>query len=89
MFANFLRLITREPSTYQRAFVHEIEIVPGRSRIRRVQRLLFWGWIVILLKCLVTFWLIQRYQLPFNGWWIAAPSLAAAAVCSYLYRPQR
>jgi hypothetical protein len=89
MFANFLRLITRQPTAYQHAFVREVEVTPGRTRDQRVQRLLLWGWIVILLKCLATFWLIQHYRLPFNGWWIAAPSLLAAVVCSYLYRPRR
>ena len=90
MFANFLRLIARRPSgDYQQAFVAEVEVVPRQSRNRRLERLLFWGWITILSKCAATFWLIETYQLPVNGWWVAAPSLGAAAVCSWLYRPNR
>ncbi len=61
---------------------------PRRRRTRLADRLLLIGCALILAKCAGTFWLIDYYDVPFNGWWIAAPSLAAALACSciYLYR---
>jgi hypothetical protein len=90
MFANFLGRSTRQPpGSYDHAFVQGVEVRPRRGRTRLGDRLLVIGWLLILAKCAGTFWLIERYAVPFNGWWIAAPSLAAALACSFIYLRRR
>ena len=89
MFANFLGRSSRSATgSYDQAFVRGVEIHHRRRRTRLADRLLLIGWALILAKCAGTFCLIDYYDVPFNGWWIAAPSLAAALACSciYLYR---
>lgn len=86
MFANLLRLISRQPpAAYNHAFVEEVRVRQPRVRRRRTEAWLVLGGGLMAVKCWATFWLIQRYQIPLNGWWIAAPSLAAAAVCCWIY----
>lgn len=86
MFANLLRLISRQsPGAYNQAFVDEVRVRHPRRRRPLFELLLVVGWTLMGIKCWATFWAIERYQVPFNGWWIAGPSLAAAAVCTWIY----
>jgi hypothetical protein len=48
--------------------------------------LLMGGWFLIGIKCWGTFWAVNRYNMPINAWWIVAPTIAAAAVCTWIYR---
>jgi hypothetical protein len=86
MFANFLlRLRNLSPRAAEDPFVREIRIMRPVPRSRRSEMLLLVGWLLIALKTWGTFWIVQRYQMPFNPWWIVAPTLAAAAVCTWIY----
>lgn len=88
MFANLLQLITRRPRTgdYNLAFVSEVQVAaPPEPRSRRSERLLVVCWALIGLKSWGVWWLIEVYRIPFSPWWIIAPTLGAAAVCTGLY----
>tara|TARA_R110002050_G_scaffold200778_2_gene335796 strand:+ start:307 stop:579 length:273 start_codon:yes stop_codon:yes gene_type:complete len=86
MFANLLRLISRSaPDAYHHAFVEDVHVRRLRPRRRRAELLIVIGWGIMVVKCWATFWLIERYHIPFSGWWIAGPSLAAALVCTWVY----
>ncbi len=86
MFANLLPF--RNPSDsddHERAFVKEVTVKRPVRRSRRSELLILVGWILIALKCWGTFWVVKHYQMPFNPWWIVLPTLAAAALCTWVY----
>lgn len=86
MFANLLQLLNRQlTSNGDDAFVREVRVHHRVSRNRRSEQLLLWGWILIGVKSVAMFWLVDRYAMPFNAWWIVAPTLIAAAVCTWVY----
>ena len=86
MFANLLRLLHREPGNdYNQAFVREIRVRRRASRSRRSELLLGAGWALIAIKTVAMFWLVDTYSMPFNAWWIVAPTLLAAAICTWIY----
>lgn len=86
MFANLLPQRPRpHPGAIDRAFVREVRIPRRSGRNRASEALLAAGWLLILGKCAGTFWVVQRYAMPINAWWIVAPSLAAAAACTWIY----
>lgn len=91
MFANLIQLLTGRPSdrNYDLAFVKEVEVTAQEGRSRRSEKLLCICWLLIGLKCAATVWLIETYHVPFSAWWIIAPTLGAAAICTgiYLRRP--
>ncbi|WP_221032876.1 hypothetical protein [Actomonas aquatica] len=86
MFANFLP--SRRPedaSAHERAFVREVTVKRPVQRSRRSELLIAIGWICVFAKCWGSFWLVEHYQMPFSAWWIALPTLAAAALCTWVY----
>ena len=88
MFANLLQLIGRRPRPghYDLAFVAEVELAkPREPRNRRSEWLIAICWVLIALKSLGVWWLVDAYQMPFDAWWIIAPTIAAGAVCTGLY----
>lgn len=86
MFANFLPFLRKpSPVSPEVAFVREVKI---HRPVRRSRRSEFWivvGWGLIALKTWGTFWLVERYEMPFNPWWIVLPTIFAAAVCTWIY----
>jgi hypothetical protein len=42
-------------------------------------------WIVIAVKCVVVWWAMERYHVPFHPLWIVAPTLVFAALASALW----
>lgn len=87
MFANLLQLITRRsPSAdYGREFVKEVNIRERPRRNRKVERLFIICWLLIAVKCVVVFWACAHYRVPFSAWWVVAPTVLFAAVCTGLY----
>lgn len=84
VFHRLLRL--GSPSfSYERAFVREIAVSTGEPRSRRVERMLLLGWVLILLKSVLTAWAVQHYGVPVRASWIILPTLAMGAVCTWLY----
>jgi hypothetical protein len=86
MFANLLfRLRNLTPSVANDPFVQAVRVSQPIPRNRRSEVLLVAGWGLIGLKCWATFWLVERYTMPFDPWWIVAPTIAAAAICTWIY----
>jgi len=91
MFANLLHLFTRRPPPdYDLAFVKDVRApAPGEARSRRLERLLVVCWILIGLKSWAVWWLIRRYHVPIDPWWINGPTIGAGLVCTLIYLLRR
>ncbi len=90
MFANFLELFTRKPDDrYEHAFVKDVVVRPPPARSRSVERILLFGWILIAFKCAVVWWACRSYSVPVDPWWIIAPTLFMAALCTLIYWRRR
>lgn len=86
MFANLFQLLHRRVSPDDdRAFVREVHVRRRVPRSRLSELLLALGWLLIAVKSVAMFWLVGRYDMPFNAWWIVGPTLLAAAVCTWIY----
>lgn len=88
MLANLLHFFHRRRAAeeYDNAFVRSVEVRPPRGpRNRKSERVLVAGWILIALKCVAVAWSIRAYAIPVNPWWIIAPTLLAAGVCTWIY----
>ena len=86
MLTTLLRLITRQaPADYERAFVHEVEVKERIARNPWVERLILAGWLVIVVKCFVVIWAIDRWAVPFNAYWIIVPTILMAGLCTAVY----
>ena len=88
MFANLLPLFTRRSVSdrdYDRAFVQDVAVQAVEPRSRRVERALLVGWILIVIKCLLTAWAVSHYHVPIRASWIILPTIAMAAACTVIY----
>jgi hypothetical protein len=86
MLANLLRLISRNPPrSYEDAFVQEVIVTRKTPRNRRVEQLLVIGWLLIAAKSVLVIWVIHRWHVPFSPWWVIAPTVAFAALCTAIY----
>ena len=86
MFSNLLQLFHRRlPAEYDRAFVKEVRVRRRVPRSRRSELLLAFCWLLIAVKSWAMFWLVDRYTMPFDAWWIVGPTLLAAIVCTWIY----
>jgi hypothetical protein len=87
MFANLLQLLTRRPPPdYDRGFVEEVRVadhVPARNK--RVERIIFVCWILILAKCWLVVWLVDKYHMKFSPLWVTAPTIVFALICTAVY----
>lgn len=54
-------------------------------RNRRSEIVLAVGWALVLAKCLTISWAIRAYSVPIHPWWLIGPTLAFAALCTWLY----
>lgn len=88
MFANLLHFLNRRRTAedYDLAFIRGVDVQrPPGARSRRSEMVLLAGWVLIVAKCWGVWWLIEKYQMPVDPWWIIAPTIGAAAVCTWLY----
>ncbi len=84
MFAPFSRITPSRPEPA--AFVREVQVEhPREPRSRRSELVLGLGWVLIVVKCLGLHWLCRAYAVPVNPWWVIAPTLLFAGVCTGLY----
>lgn len=68
------------------AFVEKVRSgYPRESRSRRSELVLIGGWGLIIIKCLVVWWLIRVYAVPIHPGWVIFPTIGAAMVCTWLY----
>jgi hypothetical protein len=86
MFANLIQLITRRPPPdLEQSFVKEVHVTRRRTRNPRTEKILLWGWVLILLKSFLMIWAVDRYHMKFNANWIIIPTIVAALVCTAVY----
>ena len=43
------------------------------------------AWLLILVKCVIVWWAIDHWHMPFHAAWIIGPTLAFAALASLLW----
>ncbi len=86
MFHNLISALrSSTPGESNGAFVTDVRVKRPVGRSRRAERLLGWCWALIALKCVATFWVVRHYAMPFNPWWVVAPTLLAGAACTWIY----
>ncbi len=87
MFASLLQLLTRRPAPdCERGFVEEVRVsdhLPPRNR--RVERILLGCWLLIAAKCWLVVWLVEKYHMKFSAWWVTAPTVLFALLCTAVY----
>lgn len=49
------------------------------------RRLMLGAWILILAKCAAVWWVIDHWHVPVHPAWIIAPTLAMAALATFLW----
>jgi hypothetical protein len=61
------------------------------ARVRHpvVERIIWICWILIAIKCPIVLWAVPHYHIPFSPWWVIAPTVAGAAVCTAVYYGRR
>jgi hypothetical protein len=92
MFANLLQLLSgQSPSRaeYDHAFVRDVTVKVREPRNRRLELGLVVGWILIVAKSALMFWVVDRYRVPLNAWWINGPTVMLALLCTYVYLRRR
>lgn len=47
------------------------------------------AWVAILAKCVWVWWAVQHWHLPVHPLWIIAPTLACAALATWLWLVER
>ena len=87
MFSNLLQLISRRPSPdYERGFVEEVRLaeqMPAHNP--RIEKVILACWILIAAKCGLAVWLIDKYHMKFSPFWVTAPTVASALMCTAAY----
>jgi hypothetical protein len=56
---------------------------------RRVRWVMAAAWVLILAKCLLISWAVERYHMPFNAAWVIAPTLVFAGLATVLWLTHR
>ncbi len=59
-----------------------INIAQYPSRVRWFMGI---GWFLIAVKCVVVWWAIGHWNVPFHPLWIVAPTVAFAALASAIW----
>lgn len=86
MFANLIQLLTRRPPpNFEQTFVKEVHVTNKAPRNLKTERIILWGWVLILLKSFLMIWVVDHYHLTFNANWVIMPTVASAALCTFVY----
>lgn len=86
MISELFRLITgRTGAEDDTDFVEEVTLREKRRPSRSVERLILVAWVIIVAKCFVVAWAIERYAIPVQPGWVVVPTLFMAAICTALY----
>lgn len=59
-----------------------IDIAQYSPRVRWVMAV---AWVLIAVKCVLVWWAVERWHMPFHPMWIIAPTLAFAALATGLW----
>lgn len=86
MISELFRLITGRPRPDDDAdFVEELTVKERRRPSLEVERLILVAWLIIIAKCLLVAWAIERFGIPVHAGWVVVPTLFMAAICTALY----
>ncbi|HEY3757850.1 MAG TPA: hypothetical protein VGL42_16970 [Opitutaceae bacterium] len=86
MLATLLDLVTRRNRRdYPRGFIRSVTVRRESERDRKFERLLWIFWGVIVVKCVLVWWLMRHYHVPFHPLWVVLPTLMFAALCTAVY----
>jgi hypothetical protein len=86
VISELFKLITGRTSDARDAdFVEEVTLKETRQPSRTVERLILAGWAIIIAKCFVVAWAIERFAVPIQPGWVIVPTLFMAAICTALY----
>ena len=86
MLPNFFQLFSGKPTPrYEESFVHDVHVTRPRARNPRIERLLWIGWLLILIKSVLVWWACVHYAVPFHPLWIVGPTIAFATLCTAVY----
>ena len=88
MFANLVQLITGRPpprEVERGAFVREVHVIHGEPRNRRMEWLIFWGWVLIAIKHVLIIWVWRQYPVPFHQLWVNFPTWLLGALATGIY----
>ena len=86
MPTTLLRLfLSRSSVDYERAFIPEVTVTLQVARNSAVERLIFAGWLLIVIKCFVIIWAINHWAVPIHPYWITVPTILMAALCTAVY----
>ncbi len=86
MLTTLLRLFSPRSSVdYERAFIPEVTVTEPAARNPAVERFIFAGWLLIVIKCFVIIWSIHHWAVPIHPYWIILPTILMAALCTAVY----
>ena len=86
MLTTLLRLFSPRSSVdYERAFIPEVTVTEQVARNPAVERLIFAGWLLIVIKCFVIIWAINHWAVPIHPYWIIVPTILMAALGTAVY----
>lgn len=86
MFSDLFKLGSGKPSAdAEHSFVQDVQAKESFGRSRTVERLILAGWVLIVLKCFLVAWAVDRWDVPIGASWVIVPTLFMAAVCTALY----
>jgi hypothetical protein len=87
MFSNLLGLIGRRPTPERarHAFVEEVQVHDRERRNPKVERLILWCWILILVKHVLVIVAVHRYHMPFHQLWVNFPTWLIGALATGIY----
>lgn len=91
MFASFLQLISQRISSrdHDEQFVVDVHVPPPREpRSLKSEHRIIAGWILIIAKCVIVWWLIAKYHVPFHPLWLVGPTVmfGLLATAAYIWR---
>ncbi len=55
----------------------------------RVRFVMAAAWVLIAIKCVVVWWAVGRWHMPFHPMWIVAPTIAFAGLATWLWLTHR
>ena len=87
VFANLTELITGRPppGADRGAFVESVQVERREVRNPRVERVIFWCWVLIAVKHVVIIWAVWRYHVPFHQLWINFPTWLLGVLATGIY----
>jgi hypothetical protein len=87
VISNFLDLVSRRGRReYPQEFIRSVNLRRTESESdRKLKRLLWIFWGVILVKCAFIWWLMRHYHVPIHPLWVVVPTLMFAALITAVY----